>query len=94
MIQFTTKQIVVAGFVLSVFGFVMSSMHQNKIENFYKLPKNSDRHMLIHDDTNERSYGGHLDERYTKDHLQTNQQRSDKNDLNSAEADYGASPLL
>ena len=50
--------------------------------------------MLIHDDPNNRPYGGTLDERYTKDHLQTNQQRSDKDDVNSAEADYEASPLL
>jgi len=94
MIQFTTKQIAIAGFVLSVFGFVMSSMHQNKIENWYKLPKNSDQHQLEQIDHNNRKYGANLDGRYTMDHLQTNQQRSDKNDLNSAEADYGAQPLL
>jgi hypothetical protein len=94
MIAFTTKQIAVAGFVLSVFGFVMSSMHQNKIENWYKLPKNSNMHSLIHEDSNDRSYGAKLQPSFKIDHLRTNQQRSDKNDLNNAEADYGANPLL
>ena len=94
MISFTTKQIAVAGFALSVFGFVMSSMHQNRIENWYKLPKNSNMHSLIHEDSNDRSYGAKLHPSFKNDHLQTNQQRSVKNDFNSAEADYEANPLL